>query len=61
MLTKLRKIVAIMCCLLLTFTSVAFADTSKEKGGSKEAVPEKNLNSLLFLGIYIHMKMRHKK
>lgn len=41
MLKKSRKTLAIMCCLLLTFTSVAFADTSKEEGGSKEAISEK--------------------
>ncbi|NJI79917.1 peptidoglycan-binding protein [Clostridioides difficile] len=41
MLKKSKKTLTIMCCLMLTFTSVAFADTSKGEGGSKEAISEK--------------------
>ena len=45
MLKKSKKTLAIMCCLMLTFTSVAFADASKGEGVSKEAVSEKNTYS----------------
>ncbi|MCC0631478.1 peptidoglycan-binding protein [Clostridioides sp. ZZV15-6388] len=53
MLKKSKKTLAIMCCLMLTFTSVAFADTSKGEGGSKEAVSEKNIDSFTLSG-YIY-------
>lgn len=43
MLKKSKKTLTIMCCLVLTFTSIAFADTSKGEGGSKEAVSEKKI------------------
>ncbi|MCC0635378.1 MULTISPECIES: peptidoglycan-binding protein [unclassified Clostridioides] len=51
MLKKSKKTLAIMCCLMLTFTSVAFADTGK--GGSKEVVSEKNIDSFTLSG-YIY-------
>ncbi|EQF24103.1 putative peptidoglycan binding domain protein [Clostridioides difficile CD160] len=45
MLKKSRKILTIMCCLMLTFTSVAFADTSKEERGNKGSISDKKIYS----------------
>ncbi|MGO0881867.1 peptidoglycan-binding domain-containing protein [Clostridioides difficile] len=53
MLKKSKKTLAIMCCLMLTFTSVAFADTSKGEGGSNGSVSEKNIDSFTLSG-YIY-------
>lgn len=53
MLKKSRKTLAIMCCVMLTFTSVAFADTSKGDRGSKEVVSEKEIYSFNISG-YIY-------
>ncbi|EIS9730756.1 peptidoglycan-binding protein [Clostridioides difficile] len=50
MLKKSKNTLAIMCCLMLTFTSVAFADASKGEGVSKEAVSEKNTYSFNISG-----------
>lgn len=50
MLKKSRKTLTIMCCLMLTFTSVAFADTSKEEGGSNKAISEKKIYSFNISG-----------
>lgn len=45
MLKKSKKILTIMCCLMLTFTSVAFADTSKEERGNKRLLSDKKVYS----------------
>ncbi|MCC0672580.1 peptidoglycan-binding protein [Clostridioides sp. ES-S-0145-01] len=53
MLKKSRKTLTIMCCIMLTFTSVAFADTSKGERGNKKAVSEKKIYSFDISG-YIY-------
>lgn len=53
MLRKSKKTLAIVCCLMLTFTNVAFAETEKNTGVNMESILEEIPKSAVLSG-YIY-------